>query len=193
MRTAPRLLLLTAVRSQELRLARWADVDLEAGTWTIPVANQKLTLEQAKSAPPFIIPITPTARALFEELRSLAGDSPWVLPSDGRTDAHEGHYPEKAIGKYMARLWPHPKGKWAGLPELRDMPRASPHDLRRTARTWLGKIGVLPHIAERCLNHKLAGGGQVERTYDRGSYFDDRRAALERWDACLRQRGIVST
>ena len=31
------------------------------------------------------------------------------------------------------------------------------HDFRRTARTRLAALGVDPHIAERCLNHKIKG------------------------------------
>ena len=54
-----------------------------------------------------------------------------------------------------------------------------PHDLRRTARTGLGKLGIAPHIAEKCLNHSL---GQMEAIYDRGDYLPERRDALTQWD-----------
>jgi integrase len=61
------------------------------------------------------------------------------------------------------------------------------HDLRRTARTHLGKLNVAPHIAEKCLNHKTKGVGG---TYDRHDYFDERRDALAKWadfvDGCER-------
>jgi integrase len=168
-RAALRLLLLAATRSVELRLARWSDVDLEARTWTIPVANQKLTLAQAKKAKPFVIPLTTTAIALFEELKALAGDSPYVLASP---ESHNGVYSDKALGRAMRRLW-------RSHPELKKLPEASPHDLRRTARTWLGKLGVLPHICERRLNHSL---GRIVTTYDRHDYFEERKTALLKWD-----------
>jgi integrase len=54
----------------------------------------------------------------------------------------------------------------------------TPHDLRRTCRTHLGKLGVPPHIAERCLNHAL---GKIAATYDVHDYLPERRAALETW------------
>jgi len=167
---ALRLLLLTSARSAELRLARWADVDLEAATWTVPVANQKLTLKQARQAKPFVIPLPPTALALFKALNAKAGASEWVLAS-----GTDGHYTDKALGRAMRRLW-------RTHPELKKLPEASPHDLRRTARTWLGKLGVSSDVAERCLNHALRG---MARVYDQGDYFDERRAALEKWNACL--------
>jgi integrase len=179
-RVALRLLLLTAVRSAELRLARWEEVDLEGGLWTVPVTNQKLTLKQAKQAKPFVIPLSPTALELFGALRAMVeaetreGEkpSPWVLAS-GRAD--EGCYTDKALGKAMRRFW-------RSHPELKMLPEASPHDLRRTARTWLGRLGVAPHIAERCLNHSV---GRIAKIYDQGDYLEERRAALEKWDAFL--------
>lgn len=35
-----------------------------------------------------------------------------------------------------------------------------------------------PHIAERCLNHKIKG---VEGIYNRHDYFEERKAALAQW------------
>lgn len=52
------------------------------------------------------------------------------------------------------------------------------HDLRRTARTHLARLGVSPHVAERCLNHKLPG---INDTYDTHDYLSERRLALNGW------------
>jgi hypothetical protein len=52
------------------------------------------------------------------------------------------------------------------------------HDLRRTVRTGLGMLGVLPHVAEAVLNHLPA---KLIRTYDRNTYTAEKRDALERW------------
>ena len=37
-------------------------------------------------------------------------------------------------------------------------PPFTPHDLRRTCATRMNEIGVGPHIVERILNHRMAGG-----------------------------------
>lgn len=180
-RAALRLLLLTAARSGELRLARWDHVDLETGEWTIPVSNQKLTPKQAQSrdAKPFIIPLTTLALEQLKELLEAANGSPWVLATtEGQKGSQKaGHYSDKALGRAMRRLW-------SSHPALKNLPDASPHDLRRTARTWIGKLGVLPHIAERCLNHSL---GKIIDTYDQGDYLPQRREALEKWEAKVRE------
>ncbi len=53
------------------------------------------------------------------------------------------------------------------------------HDLRRTMHTHLtGSLGANRFVAERCLNHKIAG---MEGVYDGGDYLPERRAALEKW------------
>jgi hypothetical protein len=51
------------------------------------------------------------------------------------------------------------------------------HDLRRTARTMLGKVGTRPAIGEGILNHVHRG---VAGVYDRYDYFDEKRDALLR-------------
>lgn len=43
-------------------------------------------------------------------------------------------------------------------------------------------LGVEPHVAERCLNHKLKG---VEGVYNRHDYFEEWRRALEAWGQLL--------
>lgn len=50
-----------------------------------------------------------------------------------------------------------------------------PHDCRRTTRTLLSELGIAPHIAERCLNHKLTG---VMAVYDKHDFLPERREAL---------------
>lgn len=62
--------------------------------------------------------------------------------------------------------------------------RYTPHDLRRTVRTRMSDLGVLPHVAEKCLNHKLEG---VLAVYDRGDYIPEREAAWKRWACQLDQ------
>jgi integrase len=63
------------------------------------------------------------------------------------------------------------------------MPRWTPHDLRRTARSyWSEKLSIPWDLCERLLGHALP---TVARTYDTGSYLEQRREALEKWAAYL--------
>jgi hypothetical protein len=57
------------------------------------------------------------------------------------------------------------------------------HDLRRTVRTGLGKLGVQPHVAEAVLNHLPP---KLIRTYDRNTYAAEKRDALDKWASHLK-------
>jgi integrase len=56
--------------------------------------------------------------------------------------------------------------------------RLRPHDLRRTFRTILSRIGVAPHVAERCLNH--ADGNPLDAVYNAHNYRPEMIDAWER-------------
>jgi integrase len=58
------------------------------------------------------------------------------------------------------------------------------HDLRRTFRTNLGKLGVAPHIAERFVNH-ISARTDMERTYDVYAYMPEMQDAIEKWESHL--------
>jgi integrase len=65
------------------------------------------------------------------------------------------------------------------------MPDATPdwrlHDFRRTASTGMAKIGVAPHVIDAVTNHKSGVVSGVGATYNRYTYFNEKRAALEAW------------
>jgi integrase len=55
------------------------------------------------------------------------------------------------------------------------------HDLRRTAATQLGELGVQPHYIEAILNHYSGHRSGVAGVYQRAKYADEMRSALQRW------------
>ena len=66
--------------------------------------------------------------------------------------------------------------------KVEPLPNWTLHDLRRTAKTLMVRAGVRPDISERVLGHVIAG---VEGTYDRHSYADEKRDALEKLAAMI--------
>src|SRR5262249_11442959 len=66
--------------------------------------------------------------------------------------------------------------------KIEPMPNWTLHDLRRTAKTLMVRAGIRPDISERVLGHVIAG---VEGTYDRHSYADEKRDALEKLAAII--------
>ncbi len=153
------LLLLTGQRRGELAAAEWIHIDFTARTWRIPDEN-------SKTGRGHIVPLTDWAISEFLELKTLAGSSPWVLPSkDGRSSV-DPKLLTRSVAKNLHRF------KVVGIDEF------TLHDLRRTCRTGLAKLRVAPHIAERVLNHAQE---TIPGTYDRHDYVDEKRDALERW------------
>jgi integrase len=160
------LLLYTGQRRGELVAAKWADVDLKAGIWRIPA-------EVAKTARESLVPLSARAITEFEQLKMSAEGSRWVLPTASGEDRHV--YPQQFTTSLTrcARRFKH-----AGIEPF------TLHDLRRTCRTGLARLKVLPHIAERVLGHAQE---RITATYDVHSYLDEKRAALEAWAAHLEQ------
>ena len=65
---------LTATRSQEVRLATWDEVDLRKWTWIIPAARTKTAKEDR-------VPLSTRALALLQEAKKSGGGSPLVFLS----------------------------------------------------------------------------------------------------------------
>jgi integrase len=177
---ALRVLLLTATRQGELIKAKCSDVDLDAATWTLPPANRKMKKSVEVHARDFVIPLSPLAVAIFRELKELAGNRIWVLPSPqygGASGMSPGSLSEVCRNFYDPRT---------GDPAVFTGEPFTPHDLRRTARScFTEKLGADVLIAERCLGHSV--GGRVLLTYDTGDYLEQRRALLDKWAVYVEQ------
>jgi len=159
------VLLLTGQRRGELAAAKWSDMDMKAGTWTIPDEN-------AKGGRGHVVPLVDRAVEELRPLKIAAKRSKWVLPANG---TGEHHIDPKQLTRSLAKC--QKRFKEAGIAAF------TLHDLRRTMRTGLGRLKVPPHVAELCLGHAQPG---VVGVYDRGAYLEEKRAALEKWETHLK-------
>ena len=64
-------------------------------------------------------------------------------------------------------------------------------DLRRTCETMMARMGISKDVRAHVLSHGL--GGVQARHYDQHDYADEKRVALERWDAKLAEIASGST
>jgi len=160
---AVKLLLMLGNRKSELIEAPIKEFDLDRGIWALPA-------ERTKTGQAIDIPLPRQAVEALRELVRLAGYSEWLLPARKMQTRMIPHIDLNTIGAAIAKNI---------RPLLGD--NFAPfvvHDFRRTARTHLEALGVLPHVAERCLNHKLRG---VVGIYNRHDYFEERKSALQAW------------
>ena len=149
-----RFRLLTAQRSEETLRMRWSDVDLVTRWWTIPGSMAKNGLAHR-------VPLSPPALGILHLLQTTHGGSEWVFPSPRKRGA-----PVRQTDKPKKRLV-----------AASDVAFVS-HDLRRTASSHITSIGFARFIAGKVLNHVESG---VTAVYDRHSYDQEKRQALEAW------------
>ncbi|MGF1629997.1 MAG: tyrosine-type recombinase/integrase [Kiloniellaceae bacterium] len=151
--------ILSGQRRDDVRLMHWREIDLERRDWTIPP-------ERYKANRPQLVPLTDAMVALLEAM-AFKDKGGFVFSAKG------GETPYANLQKPKATL-----DKESKVTEW------TLHDLRRTLRTGLSRLGIRPEVSERVLGHAV--GGRLGQTYDTHSYRAEKLAALEAWDAHLR-------
>ncbi|WP_228098428.1 tyrosine-type recombinase/integrase, partial [Chitinilyticum piscinae] len=161
-----RLLLLLCCRKMELCSARWENFDLEAAVWYMT--------DDTKTKRGIDVPLPKLAVTYLLELKTLAGDSEYVLPARKMQTSGIPYICVNTLNVALSKV-------------KREMPNVAPfviHDLRRTGRTHLSDLGIDPITAELTLNHHIKG---VHGIYNRHSYFKERKQALEAWASRLQE------
>jgi len=143
---ALRLIVLTFVRTGELRGARWEEFDLDQGEWRIPA-------ERMNMRAPHIAPLSGQALAVIEELKPLTDQFELLFPSqrDQRKPISEN-----TLLYALYRLGYHK--------------RAAVHGFRALASTILNETGFRPDVIERQLAH--AERNKVRAAYHRSEYLE---------------------
>lgn len=158
-------LLLTGQRRDEIGEMRWSEI--KGDCLTIPAERMKGGIAQT-------VPLVSAAIEIFDTLPRFTGGD-FVLSTTG------GKRPIGGYSKYKARLDASIL-KLAREGGKEPVPPWTLHDLRRTVRTRLSALGVLPVIAELTIGHKQTG---IAAVYDLHRYDKEKRAALLRWEALL--------
>lgn len=157
----------------ELLGARWDDFDLEAGVWL-------LRPERTKTGARIEIPLTEPVLAWLNEVRVLACGSDYLFPPRRRV----GIRPDTGQRNRFPHVSPDTLNLALRRLEIDGVEHFTVHDMRRTARSHMAALGVDRFVAERSLNHKLR---DVEGTYNRYDYFEERRRALGVWAEMLKR------
>lgn len=154
-RTAMWLTILTACRKNEATGARWSELDLDAGEWTIPADRMKGRREHW-------VPLPRQAVDLLRQLREFAGSNDLLFPN--RMDPTRP-MAERSLNALMER------NGYAG---------ETVHGFRSVFSTHFNaQPGANPDVIERCLAH--VPFDMVRRVYNRHEYKAERRALLQAW------------
>lgn len=152
-RNATRLLMLTGLRTIELRASEWVDIDFDKGVWNIPA-------ERMKMRRPHLVPLSSQFRELLEEIRQLTGRGKYVFP--GRNDAGKP-MSEASINQVIKRIG------YDG--------KATGHGFRHTMSTILHEQGYNTAWIETQLAH--VDKNSIRGTYNHAQYLDGRREMLQ--------------
>lgn len=141
------------VRSNELRGAKWAEVDFDKALWIVPASRMKGRLEH-------VVPLCTQAVALLRELHRCTGNSEFLFPS--RSQA--GYITEGSFRKVLERL---------GYKNVHDV-----HGFRGMASTLLNEqLRCRPDVIERQLAH--VERNQVRGAYNRALYIEERTDMMQ--------------
>jgi integrase len=177
-RHALKLVLVTAQRPGEVTGMHTREI--EGRWWTIPA-------ERAKNGREHRVYLTDTALELVGDIEGKGFVFP--CPHQMKEQSIDSHALPVAVRRNVACPLTDKKGKPLydadGKPATENrlgVEKFTPHDLRRTAATFMAGMGFMDEIIDAVLNHVKQG---VIRTYNRHKYDKEKQQALEAWERKL--------
>jgi len=149
-----KLLMLTGCRADEIGGLKWSEVDLERKLISLPE-------DRVKNANPIDIPLSDLALDVLS-----------------RVDRREGRDLIFGIREGSFQGWSKAKLE---LDAKLNLPAWRVHDIRRSVATGMAELGVLPHLIEAVLNHLSGHKRGVAGVYNRATYSEEKRKALDTW------------
>jgi integrase len=156
---ALRLMLLTFVRTKELRQAPWCEFDPDRAEW-------RIAAERMKMREPHIVPLSRQAVTLLRELYTHTGGRPMLFPNHRNPD---DCMTMTTLNRALERMGFNGRGT-IGF---------SAHGFRATASTMLNELGFRSEVIERQLAH--AERNKVRASYNQAEYLDERRSMMQQW------------
>ncbi len=153
---AIKMLIMTFVRQQELRNARWEDINFEKAEWNIPAEIMKKRRDHR-------VPLCSHVIALLEELKGLTGQNQFLFPSPSK--------PGQVIAKTSINRAIEYQGFTSG--------EITGHDFRATASTILHEEGFRPEVIEAQLAHQQKN--RVAAAYNHAEYMKERKEMMQWW------------
>jgi len=165
-RAGIQLLLLTGVRTAELRNATPEQFDMEAGIWRVPADGVKQLRKRVRTegadVPDYLVPLSRQAMEIVRELKHRYGGSPYLLP--GRNG------PGTMVSENTLNV---------GIKKMGYKNRLTGHGLRGTMSTALYEAGYATAWVEAQLSH--ADPHAVRGSYNHAKYVEQRRGMMQAW------------
>jgi len=154
-------LLLTAARSGEVLGAKWDEIDLDLGVWTIPADRMKAGREHR-------VPLCERAKAIVNDMRA-GQQCDYIFPDPTGKNCMSS----AALLSVMKKM--------------PDFKRYVPHGLRSTFRDWASETtNVANETLELALAHTIKN--QAEAAYRRGDQLEKRVKLMQQWQAFIERK-----
>lgn len=152
-------------RSGEITRASLAEFDFDTNIWAIPP-------ERTKNGKWHLLPITPMMLAIINNQIEWGGVDPvYLFPMVGDRTKPQG---KDTLSHAVEKLCTREPALFA---------KFIPKDLRRTAKTVMGRLSVSKEIRDRLQNHALSDVSS--KHYDRYDYLPEKRQGLVALEALL--------
>lgn len=166
-KSAIRILLLTGVRTGEVRQATINQFDLDNALWTIPPDTVKQLRKVIRSkggdeVPPYLVPLSRQAVEEVRNVHKLTGC--YKLLIAGRNE------PTKPISDNTVNN---------ALRRMGYEDQLTGHGIRATISTALNEMGYNEDWIEAQLSH--ASSSKVRKTYNHAEYVEQRRGMMQDW------------
>jgi integrase len=153
------LLALTGQRREEVARCTWDEIDVKARTW-------KLSSDRTKNAKSHEVHLSDQVMAILNRANK---QGELVFSRSGNIP-----FQDFSVAKREIDLL-------SGVTGWRL------HDLRRTCVSGMARLGIAPHVADKILNHQGGTISGVAAVYQRHEFLAERKEALEKWAAHVRQ------
>lgn len=153
-KTALQLMTLTFVRTAELRMMEWSEIDFENKIWRIPAERMKMAL-------PHLVPLSRQAIELLEGLLPLTGRKQYVFYN------HSTAKPMSSNAILCVIRTMGYNGKMTG------------HGFRGLASTTLHEQGYMHDAIEIQLAHRV--GNAVSQAYNHAQHLEYRIKMMQEW------------
>jgi integrase len=151
-----KLLILSGQRLREVSEMEWKEIDLDAKLWTLPGKRAKNGVEHT-------IPLSDLAVEILRCLPRIDG-SGFVFTTNGRNPIRGAHQAKRRLDALVP-----------------DIPPWVLHDIRRTVASGMARLGINLPVIEKLLNHVSGSFAGIVGVYQRHSFADEKRAAMEIW------------
>lgn len=163
-----KMLLLTGQRRNEVAGMTWGELDLgEVALWTIPG-------ERTKNGEPHSVPLSEAALGIIKALPRIKSDQGYLFTTNGTAHVSGYSRAKAVIDKAMHNIAREERGEI-------EIPRWTLHDLRRTAVSGMARLGISLPVIEKVVNHSSGSFAGIVGVYQRHSFADEKRNALEAW------------